>query len=94
MPRATTMFGGTSTTSSPAATKLLGQQVAQTAGRRDRPPPLREQCRPFQQLPALLFRGPDRQLGDFGFVAVDSHRGVRPLVRIDAESDLATRSKA
>ena len=65
--------------------QLLSQQVAQTARRLDRPPPLREQRRPLQQVHALLFRGSDPELGELGLVAVDSHRGVGPLVGVDAD---------
>ncbi len=49
-------LGWTSTTCSPAATQLLGQQVAQAAGALDGPGPLRPARRPLEQPAGLAPR--------------------------------------
>ena len=78
-------LGCTSSTRSPAATQLLGQQVAQPAGALDRPGPLRPGRRPRQQPLGLGRRGAHPQLAQRLLGRADRHRRVRALVRVDPD---------
>ena len=68
--------------------QLLGQQVAQATGGLDGPPPLREPFGPLEELDALAPAGPDLQLAQEDFVAVDGHGRVRAFVGIHADQHL------
>jgi hypothetical protein len=65
--------------------QLLGQQVAEPAGRLDSPGALTERLRPGQQLHDLLAGGPDFELGQLLFVTADGHSRVGRLVRVDPD---------
>jgi hypothetical protein len=67
--------------------ELLGQQIAQPTGGLDRPRPLFEGRGPLEQLVELATTRPHLQLRKLCFVAVDHDRGMRPLVRVDADDD-------
>ncbi len=64
--------------------ELLGQQIAEPAGRLDRPRPLLERLRPRQQLRHLAnaWLAPCTTPSSSS-LAADRHRGVRRLVRVD-----------
>ena len=56
--------------------QLLGQQVAESAGGFDCPTPLRKAASPLEEQLALLLGGPDSELAEGNFVAVDGYGGV------------------
>ena len=74
-----------SRTCSPAASELLGQQVAQAAGALDCPGPLRPVSGPFHQLAGLGCRRPHPHRPELPFRRVDRHRGMRSLVRVHSD---------
>ena len=69
----------------PSGEELLGEQIAQPAGRLHRPRPFLELGRPPEELLRLTAGRPDFEPGQFRLSRVDGHRGVRPLVGIDAD---------
>ncbi len=62
--------------------ELLGQQVAQSAGRLNGPPPLLEGLGPADELFDLTTGRTHLEAGDLIFSLVDGHRRVRCLVRV------------
>lgn len=69
----------------PGGQELLGEQITQPAGRLHRPRPLLELGRPPKKLLRLTASRSDPEPGQFRLGLVDGHRGVRPLVGIDAD---------
>jgi len=67
------------------ADELLRKQIADTAGAFHRPRTRLEPVRPRQQLRDLRLRRAHLDRGELHVVAVDRHRGVGPLVRIDTD---------
>ena len=65
--------------------ELLGQQLAESVSRLDRPRPLIEGRSPRQQPLRLTAVGHDLQLAESLFVLVDRHRSVSRLVRVDPD---------
>jgi len=68
--------------------ELLGEQVAQPAGRLHRPRPFLELGRPPEELLRLTAGRSDLEPGQFRLGLVNGHCGVRPLVGIDADHHL------
>jgi hypothetical protein len=65
--------------------QLLREQVAEPTGGLDRPRSLTQRFGPPQQLRHLLAGRPYPGPGELGFGAVDRDRGVRRLVRVNAD---------
>lgn len=65
--------------------QLLRQQVAKPVGGLDRPRALPQRLGPVEQLGHLPATSPHLGSGKFNFGAVDDNRGVRRLVRVDAD---------
>jgi hypothetical protein len=71
-----------------AGHELLGQQVAETSGGLDGPSPLLEGLGPFDELIDLSSGGAHSDARELHLGDVDGHRGVRGLVRVDADHHL------
>ncbi len=67
--------------------ELLSEQVAEPTCGLDGPHPFRKRRRPAPQLSGLLAAGSDTDLVEHMLGVVDGDRGVRRLVRVDANSD-------
>jgi len=67
--------------------ELLGEEIAQSMGRLDRPRPLLEPVRPLAQTHGLGRTRSDTDLVEDMFVAIDSDSGVGALVRVDPDGD-------
>lgn len=66
------------------ADELLGEQMAQARGGLDRPGPPTKRLGPGEQLLDLPAGRSDLGPAELCFGAVDRHRNVRRLVRVDA----------
>jgi len=69
----------------PDRKQLLSQQMAETIAAFDRPSPVRPTVRPRLQLLHLRSRGADFHLAEHGLGCIHSNRGMRTLVRINAD---------
>jgi hypothetical protein len=65
--------------------QLLSEQVAEAGGVLDRPRAIGELLGPLQQPFELLGARPHPQLSQAPLAVVDRDRGVRSLVRVDAD---------